>query len=60
MQGYPNPKDYQDYSQMLPKYTYALGGTEAIRQLVEFVEGARQVLEELAKRSDGREAHKIG
>ena len=56
-QGYPQPKDFKTYDQMLPQYTFALGGTEKIKQFVEWVNSQEQVMTDIKRKYDNKEAY---
>lgn len=44
---------------MLPKYTFALGGTDAIKKFIEYVESQKTVLETIKKKYENKEAFAI-
>lgn len=44
---------------MLPKYTFALGGTNAVKELITFIESQKQVVESLLKKYEKKEDYAI-
>jgi len=58
-EGYPNPKDFKNYEEMLPIYTFALGGTDAIKKVVDFFEGQEEVLKSIQQKYENRKAYKM-
>jgi hypothetical protein len=58
-EGYPNPKDFKTYEEMLPKYTFALGGTDAIRRIKEWLEEQSLVAETLKEKYENRAKYQI-
>lgn len=44
---------------MLPHYTFALGGTNAVKEFVTFLESQKQVVESLVKKYEKKEDYAI-
>lgn len=45
---------------MLPKYTFALGGTDKIKKVVIEIEGAKDVIDRITKKYENKGKFKIG
>lgn len=58
-EGYPNPKDFKTYEEMLPKYTFALGGTAKIKEVIAYLEDQKFVAERIIKQNQAKEGAKI-
>ena len=58
-EGYPNPKDYQSNEKLLLDYTFATGGTDKIKQIIDFLEAQEQVASDIVKKQENKEKFAI-
>lgn len=45
---------------MLPKYTFALGGTDAVKQFMDFINGQEQVKQTILTKAEDDKSYAIG
>jgi len=65
--AYPNPNEvdkdgkkvYKTYEEMLPQYTFALGGTDLVKKFKEWMESQPKEIELITKRVNERGGYKI-
>lgn len=58
-EGYPKPQDFPNYEAMLPTYTFALGGTDKIKQLTDWLESQRDVANSIKTKQENRDKFAI-
>ncbi len=58
-EGYPKPQDFKTYEEMLPVYTFALGGTSSIKKFIDFLKSQESVASNINKKIEKKEAYAI-
>ena len=59
MEGYPKVSDNLSFEQMTPKYTYALGGTDKLKELLDFLNSQESVTKTILAKYETKESYKI-
>lgn len=54
------PDGTKTYDQMLPQYTFALGGSDAIKKLKDWLDDQAQVLKRLENKIKAKDEYTIG
>lgn len=59
-QGYPKPKDYDSNEKLILAYTNKCGETEAVKVVMEYIEGAEQTIININKKLDEQDDFQVG
>lgn len=57
---YPKPQDYKTKEEMILPYVEALGSTQAITAVIEFLESHTQLAAQIRQKSENRANYAIG
>lgn len=58
-EGWPNPQEFKDREELMLRYTQKMGEVDAIKKLVAFLEGQKEVIENITKKYETKEEYKI-
>jgi len=59
-EDYPVPEEGKTYEEMLPKYTFALGQTSAVKKILDFLNQQEKVAETIREKQARRKSYAIG